>query len=196
MTVLGLTGGSGVGKTTILSVWAGLGAYPVDADALYHQLLRENTVLLDALREKFPDAFVSGVLNRKALGRIVFASKEKQKELESLTHHAVIDAVEKELETAQIQGFQTAAVDALYLLNSPLRPKLSIVVGIVAPQHERIERIAARDGVSRDYAAARIAAQPGEAYYRAHCDVILENNAGPETLKKQAEEIYQRYKNA
>jgi len=190
LTTLGLTGGSGAGKTTVLQVWAKLGAYPIDADAIYHRLLREDASLLEALRAAFPEAFVLGQLDRKALGRVAYASPDRKKELEHLTHGAVIAAVEQELENARLNGCKTAAVDALYLLENALRPGFAAVVGVVAPLEERIQRIVARDGVDPEYAAARIAAQPDDAYYREHCDIILENNAGHDELVRRAREIY------
>ena len=190
MLLLGLTGGSGAGKTTVLQTWAGLGAFTVDADETYHRLLREDVKLLEAIRTYFPEAFVSGSLDRKTLGRVVFASPERRRELESLTHGAVITAVELALDNARRQGYKTAAVEALYLLETIPRQSFTVIIGILAPLAERIERVSARDGVSCEYAAARIAAQPDDAYYREHCDIILENIAGKEELVKRAEETH------
>ena len=191
MTTLGLTGGSGAGKSTVLRVWADRGAYTIDADATYHRLLREDAALLDTLRAHFPEAFTSGALDRKALGRTIYTSKERQRELERLTHGAVIAAVERELEAARLGGYKAAAAEALYLLETPLRETFQAVVGVVAPYEARIERLILRDGLSREYAASRLAAQPDDAYYRSRCDMILENNAGPEELIRQAERAYQ-----
>jgi len=188
--IVGLTGGSGVGKSTVRQVWAKMGAYAIDADEVYHRLLREDTDLLAALQNTFPEASASGTLDRKELGRMVFAAPKQRRELERITHGPVVAAVEQELASARRQGYKVVAVEALYLLETPLREGLSAVVGVIAPQDQRIQRIVARDGVSRNYAAHRIAAQPDDDYYRARCTHILENNAGTETLIRWAEELF------
>lgn len=190
MIVIGLTGGSGVGKTTVMGVWAGLGAYCVDADRVYHRLLETDKTLQDALRGAFPDAFVSGSLDRKALGRLVFADPEKRAALERLTHGAVIREIEQLLGEACRARHTAAAVDALYLPDSPLRARCAALVGVVAPYEARLSRIMTRDNVKWDYAAARIAAQRDDAYFRAVCDYILENDAGAETLARRAAALY------
>ena len=193
MLILGLTGGSGAGKSTVLRVWADLGAYTIDADVTYHRLLREDAALLGALRARFPEAFASGGLDRKALGRIVYASKERQRELEQITHGAVITDVERELEAARLNGYKTAAVEALYLLENPLRQRFAAVLGVIAPYEARLGRLMTRDGLSRDYAAARLAAQPDDAYYRARCDMILENDSGTAELARRAREMFMQF---
>jgi len=192
MAILGLTGGSGTGKSAVLRAWADMGAHTIDADATYHRLLREDAALLDTLRANFPEAFTSGALDRKTLGRVIYASKERQRELERLTHGVVIAAVERELETARLQGYKTAAVEALYLLDNPLRQILTVTVGVTAPYEARIQRLIARDGLSRETTASRIAAQPDDAYFIARCDMIIENNAGADELVHQAKDIFMK----
>ena len=189
---IALTGGSGVGKTTVLGIWAGMGVYTIDADDVYHRLLRSDDALLASLRERFPEAFLSGGLDRKALGGIVFASPDKRRALERLTHGRVIDAVEKQIETAGQRGFTIAAVEAPLLPESPFRDRFDAVVGVTAPLEERIGRVIARDGVSREYAAVRIAAQPDDIYYRKTCLAVIENDAGPDALELRAKETLSR----
>ncbi|MDR3207063.1 MAG: dephospho-CoA kinase [Oscillospiraceae bacterium] len=190
MIVFGLTGPSGAGTSSVLRVWAALGAFTIDADEVYHRLLREDAALLDLLKGRFPGAFGVSGLDRKALGRIVFADAGARRDLEALTHGAVVAAVEELLTGAAAAGFAVAAVDALYLLESPLRGLCRKVVGVVAPAGERVRRLCVRDGVSAAYATARIAAQEPEDYYRARCDVILENTADEAALVKQARTVY------
>lgn len=190
MIIIGLTGGSGVGKTSVMQVWAARGALTIDADAVYHRLLREDTALLDALRAHFPEAFESGTLDRKALGGLVFADEARRKLLEQLTHGAVIADIEAQLARARDDGRRVAAVDALYLLEGPLRSRCRAVVGVVAPHDARVARIKARDGVKTAYAEARLRAQREDGYFRSGCDYIIKNDSTPEELAKRAQEVY------
>ncbi len=190
MTIIGLTGGSGVGKSTVLTTWAQCGALTIDADEVYHRLLREDAALLDALSGVFPGAFISGALDRKLLGGIVFADEKKRRQLEDITHTAVIRAIEEQIEEARNAGRAVVAIDALYLADGPLRDRCDALVGVTAPCSVRVARIVQRDGVLEAYAQARIDAQRDDAYFAARCDYIIENNGGLEQLTNRAAEVY------
>ena len=89
MKVLGITGGSGCGKTTLLQAAEELGFRCIDCDALYHELLRSNSAMLAELKAQFPTAFSSEELDRKALGNIVFQDEAQLQVLNSITHRYV-----------------------------------------------------------------------------------------------------------
>ena len=71
--ILGITGGTGCGKTTALRVLQDLGAIILDCDAIYHDLLRTDKKLLAAIEARFPVTVIDGQLERKKLGAIVFS---------------------------------------------------------------------------------------------------------------------------
>lgn len=190
MIVIGLTGGSGTGKSTVMAVWAGLGAYCIDADEVYHRLLRTDAALVEAIRCAFPAAFFDGRLDRKALGRLVFADAARRRALEALTHGAVIREIEDLLAAARRGGYRAAAVDAVALLDGSLAARCAAVVCVLAPFEARLARIVARDGVDASYARARVAAGRRDEDYRARCDFVLENNADPDALVRAAETLY------
>jgi dephospho-CoA kinase len=192
MIVIGLTGGSGAGKTTVMGAWTGLGAYGIDADEVYHRLLRTDTALENAIRRAFPAAFLHGRLDRKALGRIVFADADRRRALEAITHGAVIREIERLLAAARRGGYRAAAVDAVALLDGPLAARCAAVVCVLAPLEARLTRIVARDGVDLSYARARASAGRRDEDYRAHCDFVLENGADPAALTRAAEVLYRR----
>ena len=203
MKVIGLTGPSGAGKTTVLHVFAALGTATVDADAVYHALLSSDGALLEAVRERFPAAFLSargtaaaqtpprGALDRKALGRIVFQDADALLDLERITHPAVLAETARRLEIARKAGARAAVVDAIALFQSGLDAVCDVTVGVLADRDTRAARIVARDGITLDYAFARINAQPDDAYYQKHCDYILHNNQdGGEHLAARAKQLY------
>ena len=98
--ILGITGPTGSGKTTLLQLIADQGGLILDCDAIYHQLLRTDPSLLAAIEERFPGTVTNGVLDRKALGAIVFADGQALQDLNRITHTAVKSEVLRRLETA------------------------------------------------------------------------------------------------
>ena len=180
--ILGITGGTGCGKTTLLQLLKARGALVLDCDEIYHRLLRSDKAMLDAIQKRFPEAFTSGALDRKALGRIVFADPEALDTLNKITHQAVREEVLRQLDCSP----KLAAIDAIGLFESGLNTLCDITVAVTAPLEHRIRRLMARDGITEDYARSRIAAQHEEAWFRQRCDYILENNASTEDFLKKA----------
>lgn len=87
--IIGITGGTGCGKTTALSVIADLGGVIIDCDKVYHDLLKTDTAMLDAIESRFPGTVIDSVLDRKALAAIVFSDENALKDLNAITHGAV-----------------------------------------------------------------------------------------------------------
>lgn len=170
--IVGITGGTGCGKTTALEAFASLGGHIIDCDGLYHQLLNTDRDMLSAIDARFPGVVVSGALDRKALGRIVFTDPTALADLNRITHAFVLQAVKAQL----LENTGHIAIDAIGLLESGLGDLCDVTVAITAPEAVRIQRITARDHISEEYARKRIAAQKDESFFRENCDHILENN--------------------
>lgn len=176
MQILGITGGTGCGKTSLLREVEARGGLVLDCDKIYHQLLKENTELLMSLERCFPMAFQKGQLDRKALGREVFQDPEALMELNAMTHPVVKQAVQQRLEMARAAGVTLAAIDAVALLEAGLGSLCSRTVAVTAPLEARVARLMARDQISEEYAHLRIqAAKPDEAF-AASCDDELRND--------------------
>ena len=170
--IIGITGGSGSGKTTLLKRIAQAGGLILDCDEIYHDLLKTDEALLERIEETFPGTVQQGQLDRKALGSIVFSDSEKLKMLNSITHSAVYAAVVKALEGKP----QLAAIDAIGLFEGKLDALCDITVAVTAPWEDRIARLMKREGISREYAAKRLAAQHSDGWFREKCQACLENN--------------------
>lgn len=184
MSVIGLTGPSGCGKTTALRELEKRGALAIDCDAVYHELLESDAGLIAALDDAFPGTVRDGAVDRGALGRIVFASPDKLRLLNEITHGAVKREVEKRLRDWAMRGGTLAAIDAVELISSGVSGRCGAVIGVLADRERRIARITARDGITRDSAEARIDAQRPDSYYEANCTHILLNNADEESFHK------------
>ena len=170
--IYGITGGSGSGKTTALEAIEALGGMVLDCDAIYHRLLRQDKTMLEAIEARFPGTVEGGVLQRKKLGSIVFADPEALAALNRITHSAVKQEVLRLLEHRPA----LAAIDAIGLFEGGLAELCDCTVAVIAPEEVRVARLMAREGISREYARARIRAQRSDGEFRRLCDFTLENN--------------------
>ncbi len=180
--ILGITGGTGCGKTTLLHVIAERGGLILDCDRIYHQLLISDRALLEALHQRFPQAFSGEDLDRKKLGSIVFADAQALSDLNAITHSAVRQEVERRLEDAP----PLAAIDAIGLFESGLNRLCDLTVAVTAPEEARVQRLMQRDSISPEYARSRIAAQPSAQWFAERCDAVLENNGTAEEFRKKS----------
>ena len=159
MHIVGITGGTGCGKTTALMELERQGALVIDCDAVYHELLASNTAMLAEINARFPGTIENGVLQRKKLGAVVFADAAALDDLNAITHRYVRAEVRARLRAWARQGGTAAAIDAIALIESGLAELCTVTLGVTAPRAVRIERLIAREGVTRAYAEARIDAQ-------------------------------------
>lgn len=170
--IIGITGGTGCGKTTLLKVIEENGGLILDCDAIYHELLTRDHLLLNAIEKRFPGTVENGVLQRKKLGSIVFSDENALLDLNRITHSAIKAEVLRRL----AEPPKLAAIDAIALFEGELAQLCDITVAVTAPEEIRVKRLMLRDNISEDYARSRIAAQHPENWFREHCDCTLENN--------------------
>lgn len=177
MTVLGITGPTGAGKTTLLREVEKLGGAVIDCDAVYHEMLKSDIPLQDMLEREFgPLRDESGSIDRKKLGSVVFGDPERLEALNAIAWKGITDRVRDILEDQREQGRALAAIDAIALVESPLKELCQLTVAVLAPQEVRVCRIMAREGISETYAWARVKAQRPDEYFIQNCDYTLVND--------------------
>lgn len=194
MTVIGITGPTGAGKTTALHALADLGAAVIDCDGVYHDLTENSAPMLDELRRRFGDGIFDsdGALQRKVLGTIVFGDEGALADLNAITHRYVNDEVDRRLDQARGEGRPAAAVDAIALLDSDLRDKCHCTVAVTAPDEVRVRRIMARDGIGEEYARLRLAAQKPVEYFEHNSDYTLRNDGeDPAEFYRRARALFE-----
>ncbi len=170
--ILGITGGTGCGKTTLLNLIREKDGLVLDCDAIYHELLKSDTAMLAAIDARFPGVIENGELNRKKLGSIVFSDKNALLDLNKITHAAVKQEVLRRLEAAP----NLAAIDAIGLFEGGLAQLCDVTVAVTAPVEDRVKRLMARDNISEEYARSRINAQHNADWFREKCSYILVND--------------------
>jgi len=171
--IIGITGGTGCGKTTLLNIIASRGGLILDCDRIYHELLTSDKAMLCAVEARFPGTVKDGILDRKALGQIVFAREDALLDLNKITHSAVKEEVLRRLQNAPA----LAAIDAIGLFEGNLAQLCHVTVAVIAPRQKRLERLMERDGIDASYAQKRIDAQHSDEWFRQHCDYTLVNDS-------------------
>ena len=179
--IIGITGGTGCGKTTLLELIREQGGLVLDCDAIYHELLQTDQHLLAAIETRFPGTVEDGQLQRKKLGAIVFSDKQALQDLNRITHGAVRAEVLRRLELRPA----LAAIDAIGLFEGGLAKLCKLTVAVTAPVEDRVQRLMARDDITREYALARIQAQPSQEEFAARCDVCLHNDSTREAFREK-----------
>lgn len=191
MKILGLTGPSGSGKT-LFSRFLGSRGYPcINADELYHSMLVPPSALLDSIRAEFGDSFFdeNGELDRKALGRLVFSSKESLERLNATVLPAVIEKIRSIAKYYEQNGAKILIIDAPTLFEAGYDKSCDMTVSILAPASLRVERISERDEISTSDALLRTQAQKDDSFYYERSDRVIVNDADEEALKSQAEAL-------
>ena len=194
MTIIGITGPTGAGKTTALNELDKLGGAIIDADAVYHELLSSDHTLRDELEDRFgPLTDGLGHFDRKKLGTIVFADPAAMADLNAIANRYITAEIRGRLEQAERVGRPAAAIDAIRLFESGLAELCSATLAITAPPEVRIRRIMAREGISEDYARSRVAAQQRDEYYVGKCGYTLVNDcAAPEEFAARARALFEK----
>lgn len=192
MKILGLTGGSGTGKSAACAAFARLGCGVIDADATYRTLCDTCEPMLKEIQNVFGDVFsTDGKLDRKKLGAIVFADAQKLQQLNAITHPYIRQAARDAFAAYSKRGCLLCIYDAPVLFEGQMETLCDKTCAVLAARNTRIARIVARDAITEEYAALRIDAQKDDAFYRERCDYVVQNDADLDTLYTQVRKIYE-----
>lgn len=195
MIVIGVTGGTGAGKTTFLDAVKRNGGTALDCDALYAELLHTDAALRRELSDAFGGIFApDGSLLRQKLAEAVFSSPEKLERLNGIVYGHILRAADAALSEARGKNAPYFAIDAINLVQSGLADRCDAVVGVLAPERDRLARIMARDGISEEAAQRRIRAQENERFFRENCTHLLINEGSEADFAAASEALFQQIK--
>lgn len=186
--VVGLTGPTGSGKTTVADTWREQGAYVIDTDTLARCITEPQSPCLAELTETFSPAILNkdGSLNRAELARRAFASPENTRRLNAITHPAIVALTRQKIEFAAEQGYSVAVVDAPLLYEASADALCDTVVAVIAPPDIRQRRIMVRDNLTAEQAAQRMAAQKPDDFYCRDGVTVLDGSNDISTLQRAA----------
>ena len=192
--VIGMTGPTGSGKSTVGRLLCERGFKIVDADKVARRVTEKGSPALCELCCAFGDDILldSGELDRKELAKRAFADSDSLATLNSITHPAIIGLIEQEIAQLANQGERKIILDAPQLFEAGADKLCGFVLSVLADRETRLDRIMARDSISREQANARINAQKSDEFFVENSDFVIYNNADPEALKPQIDAFVEK----
>lgn len=191
MEIIGITGQTGAGKSTICRALVSRGAYHIDADAVAKSLYCKDAPILSNLQDAFGSQILTadGALDRPALAAAAFRDRDSTARLNAIVHPAVTKKIRAILDEQRKAGVQCVLIDAIALFESGEAALCDRTVGVIAPEAVRLARITARDGLSEADALLRIRAQHDESFYVSRCDDVIRNYP-PYTLESEMQRVF------
>ncbi len=190
---VGLTGSIGSGKSTVDTIFAEQGAHVIDADVVAHQLMTPGTVVYQRVTETFGAECIrpDGTIDRRRLGAIIFASREKRELLNGIVHPAVRTDVLRQIVELE-QSFQAGIVivDAALMVESGFYRLFEKVIVVTCTEALQIARITSRDGLSAEEARVRIATQMPVAEKLKVAHYSIDTSGTLRETRDQAEAVY------
>ena len=186
---IGLTGSIACGKSTVSAYLRTLGHVVVDADAISHSLTAPGGAALGAIREAFGDHVFDGdMLNRRALGSVVFSSPEKLEKLNAILHPMIISAVDAQMNAHDAPN-KLVIGDIPLLYECNMAHMFDQVWVVSVPEEVQLDRIVMRDGLSREEAQKRIDAQMPIASKRALAHAVIDSSGTIENTRRQIDAL-------
>lgn len=194
MLIVGITGRSGSGKSSVTRHYAAL-AYPVaDGDEISREITLPGTPCLQELADEFGDGILNGdgSLNRRGLADVAFASPEKTQRLTDITQPHILAEFLRRVEVAKQAGEKLYFFDGAAIVGGPFQPYMDKMILLVAELHLSVSRIILRDGISKTAAYNRLNAQISEQELRDVADFVIENNTSEAAMLKAADEVLEK----
>lgn len=184
---IGLTGGIASGKSTVSEYLTSLGIEIVDADLLAREVLILYPEILSYLRETYGDLiFHEGVLDRRALGRIIFSDEQRKQEYLAVIMPKILHEARKRMEEAE---GPLVVLDAALLFEEGLDEDVDVTITVYIPSELQLERLMNRDHLTPSEAVARIRNQMTLEEKKERSDYVIDNSGSREDTFKQMNEI-------
>lgn len=183
--IIGLTGPTGAGKSTVAADLSQQGCSVIDCDFIARKVVDSNQQCIVQLQNTFGNDIVDEhrSLNRRLLAQRAFSSKQKSKELNKITHPFIITRIEAQIAELQKNGAAVIVVDAPLLFEIGADLLCNVIVTVTAPLNVRLSRIMLRDNISEQQAVARINVQQSDDFYTKRADYCIN---GANTLEQIA----------
>jgi dephospho-CoA kinase len=193
MLKVGLTGSIAVGKSHVLSIFRELGCHTIDADQIAREVVTPDSEGLKLVVENFGNEVLKAdaSLDRQKLGALVFADEVKRRQLNSILHPLIIAAQDekiRQIEQSDPKGI--VIIDAALMIESGGYRRMDKLIVVYCEPEIQLRRLMQRDGLSRETAEARIAAQMPQDEKKTFADLLIDTSGDPGQTRVQVEEVY------
>lgn len=193
MKVIGITGPSGAGKTTLSSILkSNYSSYIIDADEVAKKLSNNTkTKYFKKIVNLFGKEILrnDGNLKRKEIAKIIYQDKEKRKALNNLTFKYVVDDINKQLNEIEKSNYKYIGIDVPLLYEAKMEKICDYVIAVVAEDQEKINRICKRDNITEEIAKERLKIQNDNEFFAKKADFVIHNDGTLEKLENSLKEI-------
>lgn len=192
--ILGVTGGIASGKSSVVAVFAELGARVVSADQLAREVVAPGSAVLQQLTARFGTEILldDGHLDRKRLGDLVFADAAARQDLNGIMHPAIATLSRQRLREAVASGAPLVVYEAPLLYEVGAEDRVDAVLVVTIDEGQQLQRLIKRDGLALEQARARVAAQMPQSEKTARADYLLDNSGPWEATRVEAEALFRR----
>lgn len=194
MNIIGITGSSGAGKSTICNILENeYNVKVINADKVAKKLSKRGTRYLAEISQKFGRDILDehGELKRKKLATIIYSDSKKRKELNNCTFKYIREEIKKQIKNEKEKV--TIVIDAPLLFECELDKMCDSVIGVISQKELQIERIVARDNIHYEQAEKRIDAQASNNEFISKCDEIIENNNNIDDIEEKIKQLANKF---
>jgi dephospho-CoA kinase len=194
MRIIGLTGGIASGKSSVARILEALGVVVVDADQLAREAVAPGEEAYRSIVAEFGEGILNPdrTINRKALAKIVFADSAARRRLERITHPAIARLAEERLAALRNRGTPVVVYMAPLLIEAGVSSRVDEIWVVYADRETQVARLMLRDGLSRDEALQRLAAQMTMEEKRTYGRIVIDNSGTPEETERQVKDLWER----
>ena len=189
--VIGLTGGIASGKSTVADLLAERGVPVIDADQIAREVVRPGQPALDEIVATFGRAVLGpdGSLDRKALGRVIFADPQARHRLNTITHPRIAEETRRRIARLAEQGVPLVIYEAALIVENGLQAGLDGLIVVAVDESTQLARLCTRDGLTVEEAHARLAAQAPLAEKVAAATWVIDNRGTLESTRAQVDDL-------
>jgi len=189
--LVGLTGQTGAGKTTVSGYLINLGYRVIDADVVARHVVAKGGECITELARVFGSEIIlpDKTLDRRKMGDLIFADKEKRALMSKIIFPYIEQEILGEVQRMRADGAPIIFLDAPTLFESGIHQNCDKIISVIAPESTRLERIVARDKLTRERALSRIRAQQNDEFYIQRSDYVISNGGDLGELREQLDSV-------
>ena len=192
--IIGLTGQSGAGKTTVSQTLSSQGLGIINCDEIARKCTADASECNAELAKFFPECFDDKlVLDRKAISEIIFTDRNMLYLFDSIVYPFILKEINNEIK-ALSDSFKYIVLDAPTLFESGADKLCDIKIAVISDSEKRLKRIMNRDRISRELAIKRFNSQLSADYFKKNCEYIIENNSTLEKAEQKTKEVIKEIK--